>query len=74
VTYLGSPRAEPLGSAVFPSIFLGAVSLSNRDHDPSTILRVMVRDSRMAHHPELVEGKGWQRLQLILPHFVTVSR
>ena len=27
------PRAKPIGSTVFPSIFLGAVSLSNRDPD-----------------------------------------
>jgi hypothetical protein len=53
-----SPQGTSLGSAVFPSIFLGALSLSNRDPDPSThrqaqggeedlttMLRVMVRYS-----------------------------
>ncbi|HEX9879087.1 MAG TPA: hypothetical protein VGB25_02705 [Candidatus Binatia bacterium] len=46
-----SPGNKPLlggrnfGSAVFPSIFLGAVSASNRDPDPSTELTVMVRYS-----------------------------
>jgi hypothetical protein len=43
--YASARRFFARRSAVFPSIFLGAVSLSNRDPDPSTMLRVMVRYS-----------------------------
>ena len=43
--YVSARRFFARRSAVFPSIFLGAVRLSNRDPDPSTMLRVMVRYS-----------------------------